>query len=234
MSTSLIARDEKLVDLLNQAYGKEKELEMSLEAHLQVTTRDDYEKRLKQHLKETKAHATAVARRIKQLGGTAETVSLPGPEGASKAAETVRGVVGKAKAAAQGPMHFARGSGEQAKMLHNARIEYRDEAEEIAGYTVIDALATAVGDKQTAKLARDIRREEERMALFIADLLPELASDVAHDEIPVSEIEGDAAHRVASDARTPTRSSRSAKRSPAKKSPSRTRSTRTGKSKASK
>jgi len=199
-----------------------------------VTTRGDYEKRLKQHLKETKSHATAVARRIKQLGGTAETVSLPGPEGASKAAETVRDVVGKAKAAAQGPMHLARGSGEQAKMLHNARIQYRDEAEEIASYTVIDALATAVGDKQTAKLARDIRREEERMALFIADLLPELATDVAHDEIPVSEIEGDAGHRVAGDARTPTRSSRPAKRSPAKKSPSRTRSTRTGKSKARK
>lgn len=234
MSTTLTARDEKLVELLNQAYGKEKQLETALEAHLQVTTRDDYEKRLKQHLKETKSHATAVARRIKQLGGTAETVSLPGPDGASKAAETVRGVVGKAKAAAQGPMHLARGSGEQAKMLHNARMQYRDEAEEIASYTVIDALATAVGDKQTAKLARDIRREEERMALFIADLLPELATDVAHDEIPVSEIGGDAAHRVAGDAGTPTRSSRSAKRSPAKKSPSRTRSTRTGKSKARK
>ena len=234
MSTALTARDEKLIELLNQAYGKEKQLETALEAHLQVTTRGDYEKRLRQHLKETKSHATAVARRIKQLGGTAETVSLPGPEGASKAAETVRGVVGKAKAAAQGPMHVARGSGEQAKMLHNARMQYRDEAEEIASYTVIDALATAVGDKQTAKLARDIRREEERMALFIADLLPELATDVAHDEIPVSEIEGDAAHRVAGDARTPTRSSRSAKRSPAKKSPSRTRSTRTGKSKARK
>jgi hypothetical protein len=35
--------------------------------------------------------------------------------------------------------------------------------------------------------------EEERMAKFIGDLLPQLATDVAHDEIPVSEIEGDAA-----------------------------------------
>ena len=61
---------------------------------------------------------------------------------------------------------------------------------------MIDALATSVGDKQTAKLARDIRREEERMAKFIGDLLPQLATDVAHDEIPVSEIEGDAALRT--------------------------------------
>ena len=55
------------------------------------------------HLKETKSHATQVSRRIKQLGGNPETVSLPGPEGLSKAAESVSDVVGKAKAAAQGP-----------------------------------------------------------------------------------------------------------------------------------
>ena len=99
----------------------------------------------------------------------------------------------KAKAAAQGPLHAVRGSGEQEKMLHNARAEYADEAQEIATYTVIDSLATTVGDKQTAKLARDIRRDEERMQKFLADLLPELSAGVAHDEIPISEIDGPAA-----------------------------------------
>lgn len=189
-------RDEKLIQLLNEAYGKERQLEVALGAHLEVTTRDDYEKRLRAHLKETKSHATKVARRIKQLGGTAETVSMPGPDGAAKAAQTIQGVVGKAKAAAQGPLHVARGSGEQAKMLHNARTEYREEAEEIATYSVIDAFASSVGDTQTAKLARDIRGEEERMSSFIAELLPQLATDVAHDEIPVSEIEGAAKRRT--------------------------------------
>ena len=93
-------------------------------------------------------------------------------------------MIGKAKAAAQGPMHTVRGSGEQEKMLHNARAEYQEEAHEIATYTVIDSLATAVGDKQTSKLARDILRQEERMQQFLAKLLPELTVDVAHDEIP--------------------------------------------------
>ena len=188
-------RDAKLVQLLNEAYTKEKQLETALQAHVQVTTRDDYAKRLKDHLKETKSHATQVSRRIKQLGGNPETVSLPGPEGLSKAAESVSDVVGKAKAAAQGPMHAVRGSGEQDKMLRNARTEYEDEAHEIATYTVIDSLATAVGDKQTAKLARDILRQEERMQQFLAELLPQLSVGVAHDEIPVSEINGQASHR---------------------------------------
>lgn len=217
-------RDAKLVELLNEAYGKERVLETALASHLEVTTRPDYEKRLRAHLKETKSHASAVAKRIRQLGGTAETVSLPGPEGASKAAQSLQGVVGKARAAAQGPMHLARGSGEQSKMLHNARAEYREEAEEIATYTVIDALATSVGDKQTAKLARDIRGEEERMAKFIGELLPKLATDVAHDEIPVSEINGDAARRRSSGSggtrRAPAKKARSSRSSTSKsKSP---------------
>ena len=156
-------RDAKLVQLLNEAYTKEKQLETALAAHVEMTTRDDYAKRLKEHLKETKSHSTQVSKRIKQLGGNPETVSLPGPEGLVKAAESVSDVVGKAKAAAQGPLHAVRGSGEQEKMLRNARTEYQEEAHEIATYTVIDSLATAVGDKQTAKLARDILRQEERM-----------------------------------------------------------------------
>jgi ferritin-like metal-binding protein YciE len=204
--TATPTRDAKLVQLLNEAYTKERELETALDAHAQMTTRDDYAKHLKDHLKETRSHATQVSKRITQLGGTPETVSVPGPDGLTRAAETVSEVFGKAKAAAQGPLHAVRGSGEQERMLRNARTEYQEEAWEIATYTVIDSVATATGDKETAKLARDIIREEERMQEFLAALLPELSADLAHDEIPVSEIEGRAAHRTAADSK-PTRSS---------------------------
>jgi rubrerythrin len=73
-------------------------------------------------------------------------------------------------------------------MLKNARTEYQDEAEEIATYRAIEALAKAVGDKETAKLAREIGREEKRMADFLGGLIDQLAVDVVHDEVPVSEI----------------------------------------------
>jgi ferritin-like metal-binding protein YciE len=199
-------RDAKLVQLLNEAYTKEKQLESTLPVHIQMTTRDDYAKRLKDHLSETRSHARQVSSRIKQLGGSPETVSLPGPEGLSKAAESVSEVVGRAKAAAKGPLEAVRGSGEQERMLRNARAEYQEEAHEIATYKVIDNLATAVGDRKTAKLARDILKEEERMRQFLDELLPELSVDVAHDEIPVSEIQGDAAHRSARDSKRSTSS----------------------------
>jgi ferritin-like metal-binding protein YciE len=180
-------RDAKLVQYLNEAYGKEKELETALEAHIAMTTKAPYKKRLQQHLKETKSHARQVERRIKQLGGEAALVSAPGPVG--EAASTVTAAASKAMAAAKGPLHMLRGTGESEKMLKNAKTEYWNEFEEIATYTSIEALAEVVGDKETVKLARSIRREEERMAKFLEGQIPQLSKAVAREEIPAAEWE---------------------------------------------
>ena len=178
------ARDAKLIQYLNEAYGKEKELETSLEAHIGMTTRTPYKKRLQDHLKETKRHAREVERRIKKLGGTAETVSVPGPDAVTGAAQTAQNLLNRGAAAAKGVGHMVRGTGEAEKMLKNAKTEYFNEAEEIATYTSIETLAEAVGDKETAQLAKAIRREEERMRGFLEKLIPQLTKAVATDEIP--------------------------------------------------
>ena len=163
-------RDAKLVQYLNEAHGKERELETALQAHIAMTTRAPYKKRLQQHLRETKAHAKAVERRIKKLGG----------DGTSR----VGTAVGKAMAAAKGPLHAVRGSGEQEKMLKNAKTEYFNEHEEIATYLAIETLAEKVGDRETAKLARGIRREEERMAKFLEGQIKSLTGAVVQEEVP--------------------------------------------------
>jgi ferritin-like metal-binding protein YciE len=191
-------RDAMLAHYLNEAYALERRLAVTLEVHLEVTTRSEYEQRLKRHLDETKSHAAKLERRIKRLGGTPETVSLPGPEGIVDKLESAQGVVQRATAAVQSSLHAVRRTGEQQLMLGNARAEYRAEAEEIATYRMLDGLATAVGDDETAKLAREILREEERMAAYLGKLIPALATDVVHDELPVSEIEGPAARRTSS------------------------------------
>jgi ferritin-like metal-binding protein YciE len=180
----LNARDAKLVQYLNEAFGKERQLEQALQAHIGLTTRPNYRKRLEQHLRETKRHGDRVARRIKQLGGSAETVSLPGPAAFTEAAEAGVSIAQRALAAAKGPLHAVRGTSEPEKMLKNAKTEYSEEAEEIATYTAIEQLANSVGDKETAKLAKEIRREEERMASFLQKLIPQLATAVARNEIP--------------------------------------------------
>jgi ferritin-like metal-binding protein YciE len=152
-----------------------------------MTTRPPYKKRLQEHLSETKRHAREVQRRIKALGGKAEAVDLPGPDALSGAAASVTSAANKAVAAAKGPLHMIRGTGEQEKLLRNARTEFWNEAEEIAMYTSIEALADTVGDKETAKLARSIRREEEKMQNFLERLIPQLTKAVAREEIPASE-----------------------------------------------
>jgi ferritin-like metal-binding protein YciE len=186
-------RDLKLVQYLNEAYGKEKELETALQAHIAMTTKAPYKKRLQQHLKETKAHARNVERRIKQLGGKAEATPAPGPIG--DAASAVTSAAGKAVSAAKGPLHALRGTGENEKMLKNAKTEFWNEHEEIATYTAIETLADTVGDKDTAKLAREIRREEERMAKFLAGQIPTLTKAVAREEIPAAERNGGGSSR---------------------------------------
>lgn len=175
------ARELKLIQYLNEAYGKEKELETALQAHIKMTTRPPYKKRLQEHLKETKAQSRALERRIKQLGGKAELGVV------AEVADTAQTVANKALSLAKGQMHALRGTGEAEKMLKNAKTEYFNEHEEIATYIAIETLAEALGDKDTAKLARDHRRQEERMAAFLERQIPVLTKAVVTEEIPPRE-----------------------------------------------
>ena len=180
-------RELKLIQYLNEAYGKERELETALQAHIKMTTRDAYKKRLQAHLKETKGHARDVKARIKKLGGTAEEISIPGPDVVKEVATGAQAVASKAVALAQGPLHALRGTSEQEKQLKNAKTEYANEAEEIAMYTAIEALGDALSDDDTVKLARRIRRDEERMGTYLEKLIPSLTKAVVQEEIPASE-----------------------------------------------
>ncbi len=182
-------RDLKLIQYLNEAYGKEKELETALQAHIAMTTRAPYKKRLREHLKETKAHGRALGKDIRRLGGKPEASPLPdaAPDALAGAAAKVQEVASKGVAAAKGPLHAIRGTGESEKMLKNAKTEYFNEHEEIATYTAIETLAESVGDRETAKLARTIRRDEERMAKFLERQIVALTKAVAQEEVPAAE-----------------------------------------------
>jgi len=210
------AREAKLIQYLNEAYGKEKELETALQAHIAMTTRDAYKKRLKEHLKETKGQSKGLQGRIKQLGGKAEAVPAPGPDVVAEAAGAAQSALKKGVAAAKGPLHAVRGSSEPETMLKNAKTEYAQEAEEIANYNAIVTLAEAVGDKETAKLARQYRREEERMSKFLEKTIVQLTKDVVRTEVPAAQRKSPSSRsrRASSSRKSPSAKSRST--SPAK------------------
>ena len=163
----LTARDAVLVKYLNEAYGKEKQLETVLQAQIGRTQNMPIKKRLREHLKETKAHARGLSSRIKALGGKADAGNAPGPDAVGEAVTAVTSLANKAAAAAKSPVQILRGSGVADNELRNIRDAFWNEAEEIAHYTVIEAIADKLGDKETAKLAKGIRREEERMQAFL-------------------------------------------------------------------
>jgi ferritin-like metal-binding protein YciE len=177
----LNARDAKLVQWLNEAHAKEAELEADLTAHIALTEKQSYKKRLRKHLTETKDHKRQVARRIKQLGGSATTgTQVPGVpvvvgEAAGKAVAAVKGQVGTARAVV---------SNQAETHLRNAQEELREEHVEIALYSRIQTFAEAVGDRDTAQLAKAIKRDEERMAKFLDAELARLVKELVRAEVP--------------------------------------------------
>ncbi len=179
---NLNKRDAKLVQWLNEAHAKEAELEAALNAHIALTQKQSYKKRLRQHLTETKDHKRRVASRIKQLGGGSAVAgpSLPGVpdavgEVAGKAVAAVKTQVGTARAAV---------NDETETQLRNAQEELREEHVEIALYSRILVFAEAVGDRETAQLAKAIRRDEERMAKFLDAELGRLVKELVRKQVP--------------------------------------------------
>jgi ferritin-like metal-binding protein YciE len=177
---TLNERDGKLVKWLSEAHGKEAELETDLTAHIALTQKPAYKKRLQQHLKETRDHKRRVASRIKQLGGPT------GQNLISATSAAVGEITGRTVSAVKGQVGAARAIVTQQAETHlrNAQEEFREEHVEIALYTRIETLATAVGDRETAQLAKSIRRDEERMAKFLLAEIGRLVKDVVRADIP--------------------------------------------------
>ncbi len=161
-----------------------------------------YKKRLRKHLTETRDHRRkrcGTDQEARRLGQRRPVPGVPAPVGevAGKAVAAVKGQVGAARAAV---------SPQPETHLRNAQEELREEQVEIALYTRIETLANEVGDDDTAKLARAIRRDEERMAKFLQAELVRLVKDVVRAEIP-------------RDQRAPARRSTRRRSSPARTAP---------------
>jgi ferritin-like metal-binding protein YciE len=146
-----------ILQQLDEAHAIETALVTNLGAHIAMTTDDEYRSLLERHLKETESHAKAVDRRRKQLGRS-------GGRGiVSYATRTARDLIGQALVLTKGPIDGIRTPDQRERMLKNARDECATEALEIATYDMLETVAKAAGDKVTAKLAADHRRDEERM-----------------------------------------------------------------------
>ena len=160
-----------LLQHLDEAHATEHALVTNLRAHIAMTPRGSYRASLKRHLGETQEQERALARRIREVGRDRGLLHA--------AYGVLTTAVGQAIVLTKGPLDLLRGgaSGEE-KLLKNARDEVASEALEIAIYDAVEALATALGDDATAKLAARHRAQEERMLAELRAHIPHLGHAV--------------------------------------------------------
>jgi len=171
MSTS----QQKVLQYLNEAHAMEHALTRELQAQIAMTPGGSYRTGLETHLAETRRHAVRVGRRVEELD--------PGSNPVMTALGAVGGAVGQVLALGKAPFNLLRGSGGEEKVLKNAKDACAAEALEIATYTAIERLATAVGDDATAKLAASILADEEKMLARVVREIPKLTDAVVRAEI---------------------------------------------------
>jgi ferritin-like metal-binding protein YciE len=173
-----------LVQYLREARATETGLAQTLQVHIAATPPGEHRARLEQHLEETRAHEGNLARRIDELDQDGDPLRqaldlVSGPIGyglgiARGAARAMLSLVGMPLALLRGPEPSAAD-----RVLRNVRAESASEALEVATYTAIERLAEAAGDEQTARLAREIRADEERMLSYLQQAVVELSDRVA-------------------------------------------------------
>jgi ferritin-like metal-binding protein YciE len=150
---------EIVVDWLNSAYAMEKGLIPILENHAKDADRHpDVRARIEQHVEETRRHADLVEGCLEQLG-----------EQPSKVKGAMSGIAGRVQAMATGPF--------KDEEVKNALSDYATEHFEIAAYRALSEAARAIGEEGIANTCEQICREEQDMANFLEQNLPNTVRD---------------------------------------------------------
>lgn len=192
---------DKIAQYLHEAHAMELALTRTLEAHRTMARPGAYRDALDTHLRETRGHANAVARRLRELGRS--------PGLAERGYGIVQRVAGQLVALGMAPLDLVRGGSHEEKLLKNAKDECASEALEIATYEALEALARQLGDTTTAALAADIRADEERMLETLSRHLPALTAAVTGVEVPAATARSGSSHRSAAAAASTSSSSAS-------------------------
>jgi ferritin-like metal-binding protein YciE len=139
----------KLGDYVEDAHAMESNVLQMLNSMIATTDDQTIRRELEQHKKQTERHQERLRERLQKMGRDTST---------RKEAQTLVGALMK------GVADQVRGD----KPGKNARDGFVTEHMEIAAYELLERLAERAGDDQTAKVARQNKRDEEAMAKKIA------------------------------------------------------------------
>lgn len=150
---------ETLIGWLNDAYAMEKGLVQVLENHANdVKDRPEMYRKIAQHLEQTKMHAERVRDCVERLGGSTSSMKT---------------AMGSISGFFQGRSTGASPD----ELVKNALSDYAAEHFEIASYRALIAAARALGENQVVQVCESILRDEEEMAHWLEQNLPNVVQE---------------------------------------------------------
>lgn len=154
--------NEQLTTWLNSAYSMEQSLAKVLENHAKdAKDHPTVRERIDEHLMETRRHADRVKECLQILG--AEPSSMKSAMG---------NVMGMVQGASTGMF--------KDELVKNFLADYSMEHFEIACYRSLIAAADDVGQPEISRICGEILEEEEAMAEWLAEQIPEVTRLVLH------------------------------------------------------
>jgi ferritin-like metal-binding protein YciE len=136
---------DQLIKHIDEALAMEQNVLRMLDGMISTTDDEEIKSELRQHKIETEQHAERLEKRL------AAHEASP---------STAREAVGIMNALMKGVVDMVRNE----KAGRNARDGYATEHLEIASYQLLERVAQAAGDEETAEVARQNRKDEEAMA----------------------------------------------------------------------
>jgi len=136
---------DQLIKHIDEALAMEQNVLRMLDGMISTTEDEEIRSELRHHKLETEEHASRLERRL---------------EAHDASPSTMREAAGIMNALMKGVVDMARSE----KAGRNARDGYATEHLEIASYQLLERVAQAAGDEETAEVARRNRKDEEAMA----------------------------------------------------------------------
>jgi|SRR4051794_12970307 len=148
--------EDHLMDWLRNAHAAEQQAETMLNGMAgRIKGFPELKSRIEQHLAETRRQAELVRGCIERRGGSVSTLKDAGGK-ALGLAQALSGVL------------------VEDEVMKGAIASYAFEAMEIASYKILVDAARQLGDPQTAQVCEQILREEQAMAKWLEDHIPNL------------------------------------------------------------
>jgi ferritin-like metal-binding protein YciE len=148
--------NDQLIAWLNDAYAMEQGLIPVLQTHV-TDLKPEAAARMQQHIAETQAHAARVEQCLRALGTTPSTVK-----------STLSQLLGTVQGMSTGIFKDA--------PVKNVLTDYSAEQLEVACYRALVTAARQLGHDEIAQLCEKNMQEDEAMALWLRDQIPEVVT----------------------------------------------------------